>query len=79
MKPLLTVAEVADWLRVSRSTVYEIVGRGDIAGFKIGAQNGGIRIAEEDVLDYLEKNRVSGRQNGEEHNQSRTLKHLRLT
>jgi len=33
---MLTIAEVADILRMHRATVYRLVKRGDLPGFKVG-------------------------------------------
>ena len=48
----LTVEEVAQRLRVSRALVYRLIERGDLASHHIGAS---IRIAEEDLQDYLQR------------------------
>ena len=37
MANVLTLAEVADYLRVNRSTVYRLIKRGALPGFKIGS------------------------------------------
>jgi excisionase family DNA binding protein len=33
----MTVGEIADYLRISRSTVYQIAKRGELPAFKIGS------------------------------------------
>ena len=47
----VTVAEVADQLRVSNMTVYRLVQSGDLPAVRIGRS---YRIREEDVDKYLE-------------------------
>ena len=55
---LLKVSEVAEILRLGESTVYDLVSKGKIAGFRIGLANGGIRIAQEDLDRYLASSRI---------------------
>jgi len=50
MKPLLTVNEVAQILRVKPKRVYEL----DIPKYKVGASN---KYSEEDIKEWLEKNK----------------------
>lgn len=51
---LLTVREVAGLLRVSQNCVYELVGRGRLACYRVGSTGrGAIRIRREDVEAYL--------------------------
>lgn len=49
---LLTVADVAKYLKVSQRTVREMIQRGDLRAAKIGKA---YRIRKEDVLSLLEK------------------------
>lgn len=51
---LLTVEAVAEVLCCAKSTVYELVALGKLAGFRIGPRRGGVRISEDDLLAYLE-------------------------
>jgi len=53
MTPLLTIAEVAEWLRVSRTTVYQLVDSGVLVAHRIGAGRGALRVSEDDLEDYL--------------------------
>lgn len=46
-----TVAEVADILRVSTKTVYQLVKAGDIAAVRVRGQ---IRVTDAALLKYLE-------------------------
>ncbi len=48
---LLTVAEVADLLRVSTMTVYRLIRSGDLAAVRVGRA---YRVAEAALDDYLE-------------------------
>ena len=49
-----TVEEVAAILKISRFTVYEMVKRGDIAGYRIGRK---IRVEPADLEDYIKKSK----------------------
>lgn len=46
----LTVAEVADKMRVSKMTVYRLVHNGDLRAARVGRS---FRVLEEDVNEYL--------------------------
>lgn len=46
----LTVAEVADVMRVSKMTVYRLVHNGDLPAVRVGRS---FRVPEEAVNDYL--------------------------
>jgi excisionase family DNA binding protein len=48
---LLTVAEVADMLRVSNMTVYRLIKAGQIGAIRVGKN---YRIPQADLDDYLE-------------------------
>ena len=50
MADLLTVAEVADELRVSTMTVYRLIQRNELPALRIGRS---YRIDREDLDDYL--------------------------
>lgn len=52
---LLTVDELADCLRVSKTTVYRLIENRQMPFYKV---KGGLRFAEQDVLKYLERNRI---------------------
>ena len=49
--PLLTIAETAQRLRISKSKLYSIVATGKIGHYKVG---GSIRFSEEHVREFLE-------------------------
>ena len=48
----LTVAEVADMMRVSRMTVYRLVHSGELPAVRVGRS---FRVPEKDVNEYLRK------------------------
>jgi excisionase family DNA binding protein len=57
-RPLLTVAEVGDWLKVSPSLIYQLVESGKIVVYRIGNGRGAIRFRPEDIEDYLDSCRI---------------------
>ncbi len=54
---LLTVAEVATLMRVSRMTVYRLIRRGQLKAIRVGRN---YRVRESDLSEYLEAQAVSG-------------------
>ena len=54
--PLLTVAEVADVLRVSNMTVYRLIKAGDLAALRVGKN---YRIRQHDLDAYLASGSVA--------------------
>lgn len=52
---LLTVAEVADLLRVSKMTVYRLIKSGDLAAIRVGKN---YRIRQLDLDTYLQEGSV---------------------
>lgn len=52
---LLTVAEVAGVMRVSRMTVYRLIRRGQLKAVRVGRN---YRVREEDLRGYLESSAV---------------------
>lgn len=54
---LLTVAEVANVMRVSRMTVYRLIRRGQLKAIRVGRN---YRVREEDLNTYLESQAVTG-------------------
>jgi excisionase family DNA binding protein len=59
---LLTIKDVAERLKASPSTVYELVSDGKLPCYRIGRNGGAIRISEEDLNNYLTTARRSGEQ-----------------
>ena len=55
---VLKVSEVAERLRVSSSTIYNLVEEGRIACYRIGMGRGSIRFSEEQVEAFLQSSRV---------------------
>ncbi len=53
---LLTVAEVAAVMRVSRMTVYRLIRRGQLKAIRVGRN---YRVREEDLTTYLERASVT--------------------
>ncbi|HYZ92955.1 MAG TPA: helix-turn-helix domain-containing protein [Actinomycetota bacterium] len=54
---LLTVAEVATVMRVSRMTVYRLIRRGQLKAIRVGRN---YRVREDDLNEYLEAQAVNG-------------------
>ena len=55
---LLTVKEVADILRISRFSVYNLVKRGDLPALKILNK---LRFSHQNIEDYLSKQKVNAK------------------
>ena len=76
---LLTIAEVAERLRIGRTTAYQLVQQGKIAAHRIGAGRGAIRISEEDLNAYLASCREQNQPSSKTPEPPpRRLRHLRL-
>ncbi|MEZ6033135.1 MAG: helix-turn-helix domain-containing protein [Planctomycetaceae bacterium] len=58
---LMTVKEVAHFLRLSLAETYRLVNTKSLTHFRVGPGRGAIRISEQDVLAFLE-NRRQGRE-----------------
>ena len=54
---MMTIREVAEKLRCSLSTVYELVEGGSLEAFRIGPNRGTIRVTEEQLKTYLDGSR----------------------
>lgn len=54
-KPLLTLPQVAEILSISKAGMYRLVGQRQLPFYKVGRS---LRFSEEDVQDYLSRNRV---------------------
>lgn len=52
MAQLLTPAEVADYLNVSRGTIYSLLSRGEIDSIKIGRNR---RFTPQQVSEYIQR------------------------
>ena len=55
-KKALSTQEVADLLKVSKSTIYDLIRRGEIQSYKVGRK---VRFTEEDVKKYIDLSRES--------------------
>ena len=50
---LLTVGQVADWLSISKSSVYQMVDAGKLPVIRLGSAKGSIRFEQGDILEFL--------------------------
>lgn len=51
-KKALSTQEVADMLHVSKSTIYDLIKKGEISSYKVGRK---VRFTEKDVEDYISR------------------------
>jgi excisionase family DNA binding protein len=58
MKPLLTAAQVAEYLSCSLQSVYDMIHDGDLPASRIGAGGGTYRISQQDLERFVESRRV---------------------
>ncbi len=75
---LLTVSEVADILRLGESTVYQLLSKGEIAGFRIGPTHGGIRVSQNDLDLYLNSCRMDKKGEKPQTVSRPRLKHIKI-
>ncbi len=76
--PGLSQSEVAQYLRISRSLVYQLVESGRLPACRIGC-GGAIRIIQVDLLDYVESCRMkTGGAVGRPLRRREKLKHLKV-
>ena len=79
---MLTVKEVAEHLRVSRTCVYQLVEQGKLACHRIGIGRGAIRIAPEDLAAFVDGCRREERPDrpasSSTKGQGRRFRHLRI-
>ncbi|ACD24454.1 MULTISPECIES: helix-turn-helix transcriptional regulator [Clostridium] len=54
----LTALEVSELLKINKNTVYELVKRGELPGYKIGKK---LRIDEKDVFEYINNQKSSSK------------------
>jgi putative molybdopterin biosynthesis protein len=52
----LTAIEVAEMLKITKNTVYELVKRGELPGYKVGKK---LRIDREDVENYINSQKIT--------------------
>ena len=74
---LISVADVAERLNVSNACVYRIVQSGKLPCHRIGNGRGTVRIAEEDLAEYLNTCRVEKSNRAPRLSRSR-LKHIKV-
>lgn len=55
---ILTLKEVADYLKLAEKTAYRLAAEGKLPGFKVG---GSWRFKREDVLQWIEEQKVKGK------------------
>ena len=53
-KKALSTQEVADMLQVSKSTIYDLIKKGEISSYKVGRK---VRFTENDVQDYISRSK----------------------
>ena len=58
-KKLLTVGDVAEWLSISKSSVYQMVETGKLPVIRLGLAKGSIRFEQADILQFLADSRSS--------------------
>lgn len=74
---MMTVRDVAARLRCAVSTVYQLVESGRLAAFRIGPNEGSIRVSEEQFQTYLDACRSPAERPAPKPPQPR-LKHLEV-
>lgn len=53
MKPALTIQQACEVLSSSHATVWKLIRRGEIKGFKVGRS---VRIAHDEIERFMERN-----------------------
>lgn len=56
---ILTLKEVAEYLKLAEKTAYRLAAEGKFPGFKVG---GSWRFKREDVLSWIESQKLAGNQ-----------------
>ena len=56
---ILTLKEVAEYLKLAEKTAYRLAADGKLPGFKVG---GSWRFKREDVLSWIENQKIDGNQ-----------------
>jgi len=54
-EPTLTIKELAKYLNVTERTIYNLLERGELPGFKVGAN---WRFRKEDIDKWIEENMI---------------------
>ena len=55
---ILTLKEVADYLKLAQKTAYRLAAEGKLPGFKVG---GSWRFKKEDILQWIEDKKASNK------------------
>lgn len=55
-KKALSTQDVAAMLHVSKSTIYDLIRKGEISSYKVGRK---VRFTENDVQDYISRSKKS--------------------
>ena len=63
MNKLYTAQEVADRLKIKKTTVYELIKRGELESSKIGKQ---LRVSEEQLTQYLNRSSSGNSESGQD-------------
>ena len=58
---MLTIAQVAERLQVSRQLVYALVEAGELPAHRFGLGRGTVRVSEDDLQTYIGHCRTGGR------------------
>ena len=77
---MLKPEDVAERLNISRSLVYDLIEKRKLPCHRIGLGRGAIRVAEDDVIEFLRSNRIESRGANEETRKPRrrqVLRHLK--
>lgn len=76
---MLTVTDVAQWLSVSSSLVYQLVESGKLPVYRIGNGRGAIRFQTHDINQYIESCRSESSQPPSSRRKLRpNLRHIQL-
>lgn len=51
---VLDVKDVAEILKLSKSTVYKMLRKEEIPSYRVGLGNKMLRVSKEDLIDYIE-------------------------
>lgn len=64
MEPLLTTEDVAEFFRVDVVTVRRMIGKGELAAYRVGGE---YRFSRSDIEDYLQRQRHPAREEAQGH------------
>jgi excisionase family DNA binding protein len=75
---MLTVADVADRLNISKQVVYALVEAGDLPVHRFGLGRGTIRVSDEDLRSFVAASRVEKKTEEPRRAPRLKLKHIRV-